>query len=112
MVLRKQNKDFNIVYRNKPNKPKTVSELFGLKTEEPKREGKEVAKETAKEEKQPFGMASKFFQNISSSAKNAIADTLDAFRQEQQDIPASNLDKTSAIHTLVETYEKYAKNND
>lgn len=68
--------------------------------------------ETAKEEKQPFGMASKFFQNISSSAKNAIADTLDAFRQEQQEIPASNSDKTSAIHTLVETYEKYAKNND
>ena len=33
-VERKQNKDFNIVYRNKPNKPKTVSELFGLKKEE------------------------------------------------------------------------------
>ena len=28
-VERKQNKDFNIVYRNKPNKPKTVNELFG-----------------------------------------------------------------------------------
>ena len=32
-VERKQNKDYNIVYRNKPNKPMTVSELFGLKTE-------------------------------------------------------------------------------
>ncbi len=30
-VERKQNKDYNIVYRNKPNKPMTVSELFGLK---------------------------------------------------------------------------------
>ena len=29
-IERKQNKDFNIVYRNKPNKPKTVNELFGL----------------------------------------------------------------------------------
>ena len=29
-IERKKNKDFNIVYRNKPNKPKTVSELFGL----------------------------------------------------------------------------------
>ena len=29
-VERKQNKDYNIVYRNKPNKPKTVNELFGL----------------------------------------------------------------------------------
>ena len=42
-VERRQNKDFNIVYRNKPNKPKTVNELFGLnkpekKKEEPKKE--------------------------------------------------------------------------
>lgn len=39
-VERKQNKDFNIVYRNKPNKPKTVNELFGLNKEEPKKEEK------------------------------------------------------------------------
>ena len=37
-VERKQNKDYNIVYRNKPSKPMTVSELFGLKKEEPKKE--------------------------------------------------------------------------
>ena len=37
-VERKQNKDYNIVYRNKPSKPMTVSELFGLKKEEPKNE--------------------------------------------------------------------------
>ena len=35
-VERKQNNNYNIVYRNKPNKPKTVSELFGIKKEEPK----------------------------------------------------------------------------
>ncbi len=35
-IERKQNKDYNIVYRNKPNKPMTVSELFGLKKEEVK----------------------------------------------------------------------------
>ena len=35
-VERKTNKDFNIVYRNKPSKPMTVSELFGLKTPETK----------------------------------------------------------------------------
>ena len=48
-VERKANKDYNIVYRNKPNKPMTVSELFGLKNEEPKKE--EVKKEEKKEEK-------------------------------------------------------------
>ena len=31
-VERKQNKDYNIVYRNKQSKPMTVSELFGLST--------------------------------------------------------------------------------
>ncbi len=45
-VERKQNKDYNIVYRNKPNKPMTVSELFGLKTEsKPKEEPKKEVKE-------------------------------------------------------------------
>ena len=42
-VERKTNKDYNIVYRNKPNKPMTVSELFGLNKQEPKKE--EVKKE-------------------------------------------------------------------
>ncbi len=47
-VERKQNKDFNIVYRNKPNKPMTVNELFGIKTkkEEVKEESKNVVTET------------------------------------------------------------------
>ncbi len=35
-VERRKNKDFNIVYRNKPTKPKTVSELFGLNKKEEK----------------------------------------------------------------------------
>ena len=37
-VERKQNKDYNIVYRNKQSKPMTVSELFGLNKEESKKE--------------------------------------------------------------------------
>ena len=40
-VQNKRKTDFNIVYRNKPVKPLTVNELFGIKTkgkEEPKRE--------------------------------------------------------------------------
>ena len=50
-VERKQNKDYNIVYRNKPSKPMTVSELFGLKKEEPKKEEKvKVEKEEMKKE--------------------------------------------------------------
>ena len=47
-VERERNKDYNIVYRNKPTKPLTVSELFGKK-EEPKKE--EVKKDVKQEEK-------------------------------------------------------------
>ena len=50
-VERKQNKDYNIVYRNKPNKPMTVSELFGLKKEEPKKEEKKEEPKEVKQEK-------------------------------------------------------------
>ena len=50
-VERKQNSDYNIVYRNKQTKPMTVSELFGLKKEEPKKETpKEEKKQNTKEE--------------------------------------------------------------
>ena len=45
VVERDKNKDYNIVYRNKPTKPLTVSELFGKK-EEPKQEKKEEVVET------------------------------------------------------------------
>lgn len=48
-VERNKNTDYNIVYRNKPTKPMTVSELFGIgKKEEPKKE--EVKKEEQKKE--------------------------------------------------------------
>ena len=54
-VERRKNKDFNIVYRNKPSKPMTVDELFGIKKEEKKedkKEEKQVQKnEQKKEEK-------------------------------------------------------------
>ena len=46
----KRNKDYNIVYRDKPTKPLTVSELLGIskkkKEEEPKKEEKEVKNES------------------------------------------------------------------
>ena len=48
-VERKQNKDFNIVYRNKPNKPLTVSELFGLNKETKKEESKKFEEQPKQE---------------------------------------------------------------
>ena len=49
-VQRNKNKDFNIVYRNKPEKPLTVSELFGLDKQKKKEEPKKIETETKKEE--------------------------------------------------------------
>ncbi|MBR3254836.1 MAG: translation initiation factor IF-2 [Clostridia bacterium] len=47
-VERKQNKDYNIVYRNKQTKPMTVGELFGLK---PKKEETKLEKSPVSSEK-------------------------------------------------------------
>ena len=48
-IERERKTDYNIVYRNKPNKPLTVSELFGTKTpEKPKTETKKVEPEIPK----------------------------------------------------------------
>ena len=45
-IKRNQNKDYNIVYRNRPEKPKTVSELFGLnKKQEESTENKKDIKD-------------------------------------------------------------------
>ena len=49
-VERKNNKDFNIVYRKQPVKPMTVSELFGLKTKKKEEKAPEPIKEEKKEE--------------------------------------------------------------
>ena len=50
-VERKSNQDYNIVYRNKPQKPLTVSELFGLSKKEEKKEEPPKKEETKNEVK-------------------------------------------------------------
>ena len=58
-VEKNRKKDYNIVYRNKPSKPLTVSELFGISKNEPKEEKvkeenavkNEELEKTSKEEK-------------------------------------------------------------
>ena len=50
-VERNRNADYNIVYRNKPTKPMTVSELFGInKKEQNKQENKPEKKEKIEKE--------------------------------------------------------------
>ncbi len=51
-VERKQNKDYNIVYRNKTTKPMTVDELFGIKKENKNEKPEEVKAEEKVEQKE------------------------------------------------------------
>ena len=55
-VEKNRNKDFNIVYRNKPTKPLTVDELFGIKKKE---EPKKVVKKEVAEKKEKVEEAKK-----------------------------------------------------
>ena len=49
--VQKRNTEYNSVYRNKPNKPLTVSELFGLGKKEEKKEEKQEKEEKLQEAK-------------------------------------------------------------
>ena len=73
---RNRNKDYNIVYRNKPTKPMTVSELFGLKDkkeekkEEPVKEKVEAVKEEAKVEVKQKEEKTQKVENRSTNTNN------------------------------------------
>ena len=75
-VQRKENKDYNIVYRNKPNKPMTVSELFGLKTDDKKEEKIEDKKEQeqvqVKEEKIEKTEKAEIVEKVNDNKKEPI----------------------------------------
>ena len=81
-VERERKKDYNIVYRNKPNRPLTVSELFGTKNKEkPKAEAEVKAKveettnitskpeETKKQETENTSIKQRQYNNDNSSPK-------------------------------------------
>ncbi len=72
-VERNKNADYNIVYRNKPTKPMTVSELFGIgkKEEQKKEEPKKV--ETKKEE--TVGVSSLSSDQIKGDNKQKAVET-------------------------------------
>ena len=94
-VQRNDKKDYNIVYRNKPEKPLTVSELFGLnkKKEEPKKEPEKVKKKVE-----------------DSISQNVIAKE----NQPKQEIPPKiENTKTSQVHEkeFKPQREQYQSNN-
>ena len=98
-VERKQNKDYNIVYRNKPNKPMTVSELFGLNKPQPKQEENQEEKQEIKEEK-------KEAQVIEEETKNVV--------EKQEVVESPKVETTTSINNAQQSpqnekdkHEKY-----
>ena len=100
-VERKNNKDYNIVYRNKPNKPMTVSELFGLKKEE---------KEKPKQEEQVKT------ENIKTEENKVIVNE-EKNKQKMEDVhinTVQNIEKTNNNETknnMKTNIQKENKNN-
>ena len=74
-VQRKQKQDYNIVYRNKPQKPMSVSELFGLNKETKKEEKKNIEEKDIKPEQKNISNKEMVPQNekdVASSMENKI----------------------------------------
>ena len=93
-VERKQNKDYNIVYRNKPNKPMTVSELFGLKTEsKPKEEPKKEVKEekVEKDQKVETTQAKTETKSVSETAERKENKPTNNFQRERNTNRTNNM---------------------
>ena len=100
-IERKQNKDYNIVYRNKPNKPMTVSELFGLKKEEPK---KEVVKEEKVEQKKEIETKDKEIVKEEKTNLNVKGE------KERLDEMNKNNSKTTMVQERTLTHENTNRN--
>ena len=90
-VERKHNKDYNIVYRNKPSKPMTVDELFGIKKETPvKKEVKEepVVHETEKKVEKVEEKENKM--DVEAKKENMIEKTVTDVKTETKNTYNSN----------------------
>ena len=106
-VERKQNKDFNLVYRNKQNKPKTVSELFGLNTNTKNQEKKktEETKSAPKVEENKLAEKPKIEEKQKEETKNL--DEKNKINKEQGE---SNQYMQTATQTKQNRNENYQPN--
>ena len=103
-VERKNNKDFNIVYRNKPTKPLTVSELFGLKTEEKKQEKVEenVEKKEAIEVKEDVELKT-------NTTENKEAQKVEQVKEEKKEV--ANKEQQQIAKKEETQNKQYDRNN-
>ncbi len=105
-VERNTNKDFNIVYRNKPTKPMTVSELFGLKTD--KKE--EKIEEKIEEQKNESNKEEIVKEKIETNNKTENEKTLETNKKSENEDKIATKKEETVIKE--ETINKQVSNND
>ena len=75
-IERQRKTDYNIVYRNKPTKPLTVSELFGKKEEPKKEPAKPVVEKPEVAEKEEKKVNTEELKSEASTTVNQVKDTI------------------------------------
>ena len=116
-VERKSNKDYNIVYRNKPNKPMTVSELFGLNKKEPKKE--EVRKEEKTEVKNETVIKQETItkpeiKTVQEEKNNKVSEKVEenkSMKTETKNIRVNNNNMNNQYQNRNNNYNNQRKNN-
>ena len=99
--VERKNKDFNIVYRNKPSKPMTFDELFGKKKEEKKEE----KVEEKKVEEQP-----KVQEQVKENLK--IEEKKDAEMKVETEIKNTKQEQAKKPETIEEKVERKVENKE
>ncbi len=111
-VERKENKDYNIVYRNKPNKPMTVSELFGLKSE-PKqnKDEKEVVEEENKKIEKNNDETVTSPKKLEKSEEQNITERNEAIKQNQVRTQNPNYNRNNRFNNNSNNTNNYNSRN-
>ena len=116
-VKRRNNNDYNIVYRNKPNKPLTVNELFrlGKKEEKPKVEEKKQIEiqqpEPVKTEKVEKVVTAKETTSVKDAQNQENAKVVTATKTEQRSNVSTNNTNNMNNKETSKTNNREFKNN-
>ncbi len=104
-VERNKNADYNIVYRNKPAKPLTVSELFGIgKKEDKKEDKKEELKEEIKEE-----VKQEIVEKKEEKKEEVVTEIVETPAVEEKQVLEQNVVESKVVQKEVQNKEN--KNN-
>ena len=112
-VVERKNRDYNIVYRNKPTKPMTASELFGLNKKKKEEKPDEVKKiETSQVQEIKKEKVEEINNEVKSEEKNKIEEVKPLEVKEQQKNMSNKTEiKENKNNNSVNTEKRFDRNN-